>query len=289
MTAMSAEAPTNAEQAPAELASPAPPRGLTVLVCGDRAWSDGSLILRTLQSVPGVSRVIHGGCRGADLLGGWAARRLGIAVEVYPADWEREGRAAGPLRNARMLAQGQPQLVLAFHDRLSESRGTRDMLVRAGAARVPIRVVSHARPEGTGSLAPGPARRESPSDTVLPWTGQLPPALGLAKLDGLAGRRVEVPADSPQPPVAPVRVVHCKRARFDVYIGRPGPWGNPFILGKDGYREEVIAKFASFLASRPDLVARARLELAGRVLGCWCAPLACHGDVLARVAQGGDP
>ena len=188
MTAMGAEAPTNAEPAPAELASPSvPSQGLTVLVCGDRHWSDGLLILRTLQSlgtevpkrppaepvpqssglfpgeagssvrtlqaIPGVSRVIHGGCRGADLLGGWAARRLGIPVDAFPADWAGEGRAAGPLRNARMLAQGRPGLVLAFHDRLSESRGTRDMLVRAGEARVAIRVVSHARPEGTGSLA----------------------------------------------------------------------------------------------------------------------------------------
>ena len=86
-----------------------------------------------------------------------------------------------------------------------------------------------------------------------------------------------------------VRVVHCKRSRFDVYIGRPGPWGNPFRIGEDGSRDEVIARYETWLASQPGLVARARRELAGKVLGCWCAPLACHGDVLARVANGGDP
>lgn len=80
-------------------------------------------------------------------------------------------------------------------------------------------------------------------------------------------------------------VVHCKRAPFDVYIGRPGPWGNPFVIGRDGTRTDVVAKYQAWLEARPALMERARRELAGRVLGCWCAPLACHGDVLARIAN----
>ena len=85
-------------------------------------------------------------------------------------------------------------------------------------------------------------------------------------------------------------VVHCKRARFDVYIGRPGPWGNPFTW-KAGTlaefvvpKDEVIARYETWLRSQPELVARVRRELRGKVLGCWCAPSPCHGDVLARVA-----
>jgi hypothetical protein len=78
-------------------------------------------------------------------------------------------------------------------------------------------------------------------------------------------------------------VVHCKRAEYDVYIGRPSKWGNPFEIGRDGTREEVIAKFAEQLG--PNGRACARRELAGKVLGCWCAPKACHGDVLAEVAN----
>lgn len=81
-------------------------------------------------------------------------------------------------------------------------------------------------------------------------------------------------------------VVH-KREPHDVYIGRPTIWGNPFMLGRDGTREEVIHLYCEWLRTqRKDLVARARRELRGKVLGCWCKPLACHGDVLAAIANG---
>lgn len=87
-------------------------------------------------------------------------------------------------------------------------------------------------------------------------------------------------------------VVHCKRAPFDVYIGRPGPWGNPFShLPKSAAkfrcssREEAIERYAAWLLDQPDLVARVKRELRDRVLGCWCAPLACHGDILSFVAN----
>lgn len=83
------------------------------------------------------------------------------------------------------------------------------------------------------------------------------------------------------------QVVHCKRSPFDVYIGRPSPWGNPFEIGPDGTREEVIAKYRAWLA-RPEkraLRERVRKELRGKVLGCWCAPKACHGDVLLEIAN----
>jgi hypothetical protein len=80
------------------------------------------------------------------------------------------------------------------------------------------------------------------------------------------------------------QVVHCKRERYDVYIGRPSKWGNPFVIGPDGDRSEVIAKYRVYLLASPELVA-ALPELRGKVLGCWCKPLACHGDVLAELAN----
>jgi uncharacterized protein DUF4326 len=79
-------------------------------------------------------------------------------------------------------------------------------------------------------------------------------------------------------------VVHCKREAYDIYIGRPGKWGNPFVIGKDGTREQVIAKCRQWLLSQTSLMA-ALPELKGKVLGCWCAPNACHGDVLAELAN----
>lgn len=80
-------------------------------------------------------------------------------------------------------------------------------------------------------------------------------------------------------------VVHCKRERFDVYIGRPSRWGNPFVIGRDGDRATVIAKFESYVRQSPELMA-AIPELIDRRLGCWCHPHPCHGDVLARLANG---
>ncbi len=80
-------------------------------------------------------------------------------------------------------------------------------------------------------------------------------------------------------------VVHCKKSRYDVYIGRPSCWGNPFVIGKDGNRAQVVAKYQAWLEARPELVAKAKAELRGKVLACWCYPAACHGDVLAKVAN----
>jgi hypothetical protein len=80
------------------------------------------------------------------------------------------------------------------------------------------------------------------------------------------------------------RAVHCKRERHHVYIGRPSKWGNPFVVGKHGTREQVIERYERWLLGNDALMA-ALPELRGKVLGCWCAPRACHGDVLVRLAS----
>ena len=71
-----------------------------------------------------------------------------------------------------------------------------------------------------------------------------------------------------------------------VYVGRPSVWGNPFVIGKDGSRAEVIAKYETWLMSQPQLLSKLH-ELRGRNLGCWCAPQACHADVLLRLSNNG--
>lgn len=85
-------------------------------------------------------------------------------------------------------------------------------------------------------------------------------------------------------PSRPTRVVHCKRERYDVYIGRPSKWGNPFVIGPDGSREQVIEKYRAWVLAQPDLMA-ALPELDGKILACWCAPLPCHGNVLAELVR----
>jgi hypothetical protein len=77
------------------------------------------------------------------------------------------------------------------------------------------------------------------------------------------------------------KVVH-KSCPHDVYIGRPSKWGNPFQLGVDGTRAEVIAKYEAWLRSQPDLL-RELYELRGKTLACWCKPKPCHGDVLVKL------
>lgn len=81
-----------------------------------------------------------------------------------------------------------------------------------------------------------------------------------------------------------MKVVHCKKEAYDVYIGRPSKWGNPFTIGKDGSRSEVIAKYETFLRNSPELLQDVP-SLKGKVLGCWCSPRPCHGDILVRLAN----
>ena len=72
-----------------------------------------------------------------------------------------------------------------------------------------------------------------------------------------------------------------------VYIGRPSKWANPFIIGKDGTREEVIEKYKNWLLETEwttGLILDIG-ELRGKDLVCWCSPLPCHGDILLELAN----
>jgi hypothetical protein len=79
-------------------------------------------------------------------------------------------------------------------------------------------------------------------------------------------------------------VVHCKKEKYDVYCGRPSIWGNPFEIGKDGTRKQVIEKYKKYLLANEELLDKIQ-ELRGKVLGCWCAPKSCHCDILADLAN----
>lgn len=72
--------------------------------------------------------------------------------------------------------------------------------------------------------------------------------------------------------------------RCDVFIGRPSHWGNPFKIGRDGSREDCIAKYRCWVVTQSELM-DALPVLRGKVLGCYCAPAACHGHVLAALAD----
>jgi hypothetical protein len=80
-------------------------------------------------------------------------------------------------------------------------------------------------------------------------------------------------------------VVNVSREKCDVYIGRPGPFGNPFVIGKNGTRQEVIFAYSRYFSLRveTDEAFKAKaVTLRGRILGCHCKPLPCHGDVIVE-------
>lgn len=80
------------------------------------------------------------------------------------------------------------------------------------------------------------------------------------------------------------RVVNRYKEPFDVYIGRPSFWGNPFKIGPDGTREQVIEKYRKWITSSKVHMERLG-ELKEKVLGCYCHPQACHGDVLVELVK----
>lgn len=107
-----------------------------VLVCGGRTFNDANLVNVTLNLLnPRV--LINGGAPGADRLARmWAGYRC-IPTFTFPADWERKGRSAGPLRNQAMIDIGKPDLVIAF----AGGSGTADMVRRARKAGIEVREV----------------------------------------------------------------------------------------------------------------------------------------------------
>jgi hypothetical protein len=73
-----------------------------------------------------------------------------------------------------------------------------------------------------------------------------------------------------------------------VYVGRPTKWGNPFKIDRNApveQRDQAIASYREWLLAKPELIELARRELRGKDLVCWCAPLACHADVLIKIAN----
>lgn len=119
---------------------------MRILVCGGRDYQDKARVWAVLDELCGSKEelppipvvIIHGGAQGADALAdSWAVHNW-VAVEEYLAQWDKHGRAAGPIRNQLMLDQGKPDLVIAFPG----GRGTADMVRRAKAAGVLVKQIT---------------------------------------------------------------------------------------------------------------------------------------------------
>lgn len=80
--------------------------------------------------------------------------------------------------------------------------------------------------------------------------------------------------------------------KYDIYIGRGSKWGNPFThregtsaIVKVSSREEAIECYKNYIEATPELLQAAKKELKGKILGCHCVPLPCHGEVLLKIAN----
>lgn len=115
---------------------------LKLIVCGDRNWKDRGWIIQVLAAVRrnvGIFAVIEGEARGADSLAFEVATQfLDLPVEPVPANWDKYGKGAGPIRNREMLIDHKADGVLAFHMNLQKSKGTADMVRQALTAGKPV-------------------------------------------------------------------------------------------------------------------------------------------------------
>lgn len=124
---------------------------MKILVCGSRHFNDWKLLVDTLWEIMDSRKteqyvctdeytIIHGDAKGADSLADKFAYTFGTNLDVYPADWDTHGKAAGPIRNKQMLDEGKPDLVIAFL--APDSRGTKNMIEQATKAGVPVKIVN---------------------------------------------------------------------------------------------------------------------------------------------------
>ena len=113
-----------------------------VIIAGTRDFVDYVLLCSFAdEALAGMDdiEIVSGGARGADALGERYARERGHALKVFPADWKKWGRAAGPIRNGQMADYADA--LIAFWD--GQSAGTRDMIRKAEDRdlRVQVRMI----------------------------------------------------------------------------------------------------------------------------------------------------
>ncbi|MEK0325997.1 MAG: SLOG family protein [Nitrosopumilus sp.] len=113
------------------------------LICGSRDWDNYAVMRFRMSNLSGKMTLIHGDAKGADRIAVdiWT-RILKNASLAFPADWKQYGRRAGPIRNTLMLTDNpEIELVLAFSNDLSISKGTQDMVKKALKFKIPIEVI----------------------------------------------------------------------------------------------------------------------------------------------------
>jgi len=110
---------------------------MKILICGDRHWKNKKLIEEAVKQYK-PTLIIEGGAMGADHIAGLIAKEKNIPLKEFFPDWMSHGKAAGPIRNKQMLVEGVPDMVIAFHNDLAASKGTKNMIEQATKAGVKV-------------------------------------------------------------------------------------------------------------------------------------------------------
>ena len=118
------------------------------LVTGDRDWVNRDVISQRLSYIPSGWILVHGAARGADSIADelWEKATGKDHVLPFAADWNKWGKRAGPIRNRQMLtANPEIEIVIAFHNEIGMSKGTKDMVIQAMKKGLPVEIIT----EGT--------------------------------------------------------------------------------------------------------------------------------------------
>ena len=114
---------------------------MVILVCGSRTWKDKVGLASSLLALRPDALYVHGACRGADLLAQGVLQSAGRKVIACPADWQRHGRSAGPIRNRQMFRTYHPDMVVAFIAGWQAGAGTASVVGLASQHNVPVMFV----------------------------------------------------------------------------------------------------------------------------------------------------
>lgn len=126
---------------------------MRTLICGSRTWNKYKIVVDWLKRLPSGTTLIHGGAKGADEMASWFWRDYGrqynMHVTEYHAEWEKHGKAAGPIRNQEMITEGKPDNALAFCDGIEfdkngvcpKTPGTKDMVNKLRRALISVTLI----------------------------------------------------------------------------------------------------------------------------------------------------
>jgi precorrin-6x reductase len=122
---------------------------MRVAFVGNRDWTDKERISYVMEEyiliaseIDETLTVVSGGAQGADKLSEEVAKELGLDTLIFNAQWKLYGKAAGHIRNKKMLVDSEPDLVIAFMKKNNESKGTKNCISTAEKLNIPVIIVS---------------------------------------------------------------------------------------------------------------------------------------------------